>query len=232
MKKGFTYFASIWAVLFIVFNLLCFVTPSEMNGMYKYGGAFWTGYIFIVIAMLSELMCGYIAFGAGNRQKFYYNVPLIKKSYTFMILMMIIGAICMIIPDLPNWIAAIVCGVLLVLNVLSLMKARAGAEIIGEKDDVVKAKTRFIKSLIMDAELLMKNAPSEETKSLCKKVVEEIRYSDSMSHDALSSIETEITIKFDAFKEAVEKEHTDTLAFCEELLILIAERNKKCRLLK
>lgn len=232
MKKGFTYYASIWVVLFIVFNLLCFATPNEMNGMYKYGGAFWAGYVFIVIAMISELICGYVAFGAGNRQKFYYNIPLIKKSYSFMILMMIVGTACMIIPDFPNWFAAIVCGVLLVLNVLSLMKARAGAEIIGEKDDVVNAKTLFIKSLTMDVELLMKSASTDETKVMSKKVYEAVRYSDPMSSDGLSSIETEITLRFVAFKEAIEQNNPEYEKIGNELLVLISERNKKCRLIK
>ena len=63
------------------------------------------------------------------------------------------------------------------------------------------------------------------------KVYEAIRYSDPMSNDALASLESEITIKFKAFENAV----VSGIACAEtanELLILVEERNKKVKVLK
>ncbi len=233
MKKGFAYYIVLWIILFIVFNVFCFATPSELNEMYKYGGAFWAGYVFIVISMISELICGYIAFGAGSRQKIYYNISLVKKSYSFMILMMIVGTVCMIIPDIPNWIASIICGILLSLNVISLVKAYSLAEIISEKDVVIKQKTYFIRTLTIDSELLLNRCYSPDIAVIVKKVYEEIRYSDPVSNDKLSFLEEEILGKFNLFKQAAESNNIDIVEDIScDLLTLISERNKICKLSK
>ena len=95
MKKNFKYFAVIWAILLALFNVICFVTPDEMNGMSKFGGAFWVGYIFITIAFVGQLICAFIAFKAENIEKMFYNVPLISLSFIGLIVMAVVGALTM-----------------------------------------------------------------------------------------------------------------------------------------
>ena len=85
----------------------------------------------------------------------------------------------------------------------------------------------------MDAESLVVKAKSDEIKAELKKVYEAIRYSDPMSNDALTDIETQIKLKFNALSKAVissNAEETETMA--EDLLVLVNDRNKKCKLLK
>ncbi|MBQ9949706.1 MAG: hypothetical protein IJO93_03170 [Clostridia bacterium] len=91
----------------------------------------------------------------------------------------------------------------------------------------------FIKSLTVDAESLMSRAKSETIKAECKKVYEAVRYSDPMSNGALVSIESDITIKFSKLSEAVISENSETVAtLADEIIILLGDRNKKCKLLK
>ena len=79
----------------------------------------------------------------------------------------------------------------------------------------------------------MSRAKSEAVKAECKKVYESVRYSDPMSNSALASVESEITIKFSNLSGAVVSDNFDVVAECaNELVILIGERNKKCKLLK
>ena len=54
MNKNFKYYAGIWAILLVIFNLATFVSPNEAAGMTKFGGAFWVGYIFIALALGEE----------------------------------------------------------------------------------------------------------------------------------------------------------------------------------
>ena len=97
----------------------------------------------------------------------------------------------------------------------------------------VKTKTFFIKSLTVDAESLISRAKSENIKAECKKVYEAVRYSDPMSNDALTSIESDITIKFSKLSEAVVAEDSAAVVIlADEITILLGDRNKKCRLLK
>ena len=54
MKKAFQKYAIIWAIFFVVFNVICFVTPGEAAGMNKFGGAFWAGSSFTVGGFCAE----------------------------------------------------------------------------------------------------------------------------------------------------------------------------------
>ena len=232
MNKNFKYYAGIWAILLVIFNIATFVSPNEAAGMTKFGGAFWVGYIFITLAFIGQLAVSFFAFNAKNMQKFFYKVSLIRISWTGLVLTLIFGVLCMVIPDLPNWIGIIVCFAVLAFNAISLAKANIAADIVSETDDKVKAQTSFIKTLTVDAESLMSRAQNETAKSVAKKVYEAVRYSDPMSNDSLSGIESEIAIKFNQFASEVTANSEDITTIAEELIVLISDRNKRCSLLK
>ena len=200
MNKNFKYYAGIWAILLVIFNIATFVSPNEAAGMTKFGGAFWVGYIFITLAFIGQLAVSFFAFNAKNMQKFFYKIPLIRISWTGLILTLISGVLCMVIPDLPNWIGIIVCFAVLAFNAISLAKANVAADLVGEIDDKIKGQTSFIKTLTVDAESIMSRSQNEAAKAATKKVYEAVRYSDPMSNDGLSGIESEISIKFNQFE--------------------------------
>lgn len=233
MKKIFNYYLIIWAILLALFNVVAFVSPAEAGELSKFGGAFWSGYIFITLAFLGQLAVSYLAFQAENNEKLFLNIPLASISYTGLILTIVFGALCMAIPNLPNWVGIILCFAILAFNAISVVKAKLAGEAVESIDKKIKAKTFFIKSLAVDAETLMLKAKTEEAKSECKKVYEAIRYSDPMSSDALSSEEAGITLKFAELSDAVENGENEKIAeLSKEVVILVEERNKKCRLLK
>ena len=90
----------------------------------------------------------------------------------------------------------------------------------------------FIKKLTADATNLMSKAQTKEAKEIIKKVYEIIRYSDPVSNDALSSIESQITVRFKEFENAICENSEKATSLGEELIILIEDRNTKCKLLK
>ena len=232
MKKLFKLYAIVWIILLAVFNVICFVTPSEAAGMSKFGGAFWAGYIFITIAFIGQLVCAFLALKTDSLLKLFYNIPIIRVSYTGLILTLIFGTLCMVIPDLPNWVGIIVCLLILAFTAIAVIKANAASDIVGSIDTKVKAKTLFIKSLTVDAESLLARASTPEAKEACKKVFESIRYSDPMSNDALSGLESQITLKFNEFSNAVTSGGDNIESLANELVILLGDRNKQCKVLK
>ncbi len=233
MKKGFTSYAICWAILLTLFNLLCFATPAEWYGFNKFGGSFWAGYAVITLAFLGQLACAYKAFRAENAKKFFYNLPLITVSYTGLILTLILGGLCMAIPDVPNWLGAIVGAVVLAFTALAVIKASAAADIVESVDKNVAEKTAFLRKATADAEVILASAKSAEVKAECKKVYEALRYSDPMSNEALSVTETKITAKLDELKAATAADDAEkTKATAGELILLIKERNAKCKALK
>ena len=233
MNKKFKYYAIIWALLLAVFNVICFVTPSEAAGMSKFGGAFWAGYIFITIAFIGQLICAYIALKTDDKTKLFYNIPVIRVSYTGLILTVVFGALCMAIPNLPNWVGIIVCLLVLAFTAIAVTKAKAASDVVEKIDNKVKAQTLFVKSLTVDAESLLAHATTPEAKEACKKVYEAVRYSDPMSSVQLVDIEEQIEGSFKAFSAAIIENDTELAAAkSKNLLVLIDNRNKKCRLLK
>lgn len=233
MKKSFKIYAIIWAILFALFNAICFVTPGEAAGMSKYGGAFWVGYIFITLAFIGQLICSYIAFKPDNLQKLFYHIPLITISYIGLIIMLVVGGLAMAIPNLPNWIGIIVCLLILAFTAIAVITAKAAGTVVSNIDEKIKTNTAFIKELTVEAQNLMSRAKAPMLKNLCTKVYEALRYSDPMSDENLADIETRIKEEFATFTDAVLSNNLDeTESSANELINLINERNSKCKILK
>lgn len=232
MKKRFGFYAISWSVLLVLFNVIAFIAPG-WTGIEKYGASFWIGYVFISVTFLGQLACAWFALKEENMTKLFYKVSLITMSYIGLIITFVVGGLCMLISSLPYWIGIIVCSIVLVANILSLMKATAVIEEVQKIDEKVKLQTAFIKALTLEAESLLAKAQSEAVKTECKKVYEAIRYSDPMSNSALATIENEITQKFTELCDTVAKDNlSGTSTLTCDILALIDNRNKKCRLLK
>lgn len=225
MKKRFGLYAAAWAVLLALFNVIAFVSPGWI-GFEKYDAAFWIGYTFITVTFLGQLVCAWVALKEENSTKLFYKVSLITTSYAGLIVTFVIGGLCMLISPLPYWIGTLICSIVLVANILTVIKAAAAIEEVQKIDDTIKVQTNFIKNLTVDAETLVSKAKTESAKAACKKVYEAVRYSDPRSNEALSEIEESIQLRFAEFSVS------PTAEKAEELLVLVAERNKKCKLLK
>ena len=233
MKKSFKIYSLIWAICLAVFNVITFVTPNEIGDISKFSGSFWVGYTFITIAFLGQLACAFVAFKAENLKKFFYNIPLFSISYGGLVAMLIVGSIFMAIPVLPEWIAIIICVIILAFNAIAIIKATAAADIVSGIDEKIKTQTFFIKSLSVDAQSLITSAKSDELRAEAKKVYEAIRYSDPMANAALSDLDAQIEKQFNAFSDAVKADDAELAKETADTLVeMVERRNQKCKLLK
>ncbi len=234
MKKNFKFYIIIWAVLLAIYNLTVFLVKPIVPGyVINYDARFWISWGVIIATFIGQLICAKIAFDSKNNEKLFLNIPLITQSYTALIVATIVGSILMLIPGCPAWIAAIVCAVVLGFSVISIVKAKAAADIVSEIEDKVKAKTEFIKMLTADAEHLMNTAKTVELKAEAKKVYEAVRYSDPMSNAALVETEMKIEKLFSDFSDAINDGNTENaITLGAEIVSLVDLRNKKCKLLK
>lgn len=232
MKKKSGLYIVIWFVLLALFNVIAFVSVGWI-GQEKYTDSFWIGYAFITASFVGQLICSFVAFKADSAKKQFYRISLIKTSYAGLIASFVVGGLCMLISPLPYWIGILVCAIVLATNAISVAMARAAVDEVERIDKKVKTQTFFIKSLTVDADTLMARAKSEVAKAECRKVYEAVRYSDPMSDDALSSVENQITVKFAELSEAIKIDDANkVIEIANEVVILVGERNKKCRLLK
>lgn len=230
MNRNFKYYIAAWAVLAVIFNVIAFATPA-VAGASKFDGAFWSGYVLIMLALIGQLVCAYFAFKAKSKEQIFLRLSLVTVSYSALILSFVVGAACMLIPNLPNWVGIILCALILGFTAVSVIKANAAVELVHETDARVKEKTAFIRMMTVEADNLMARAQNGEAKAMCKKIYEALRYSDPMSCNALSGTEAEISEKFSAFAAAVKNgENASELA--DELLALIGDRNRMCKVMK
>lgn len=234
MKKNFKSYAIIWAVFLALFNALVFLIRPFMPWFEGFSDPqFWIAWAFILVSFIANLLCAYKAFREENLEKLFYRLPLITVSYTGLIAMLVLGGALMLIPNCPVWIAAVVCAVAAAFTAIAVVKADWAGDAVGEVHEKVKTQTQFIKLLTVDAESLLDRAKSDAVKTECKKVYEAVRYSDPMSNDALSVIEAKITVKMDELSSAVGADDAaKAKEIADELVILVGDRNKKCRALK
>ncbi len=232
MNKNFKFYLSIWAILLALFNVISFVSPGWI-WFDKYTPSFWIGYAFIMLFFIGQLVTAFIAFKTDNSQKLFYNISIIRISFTGLVLSFVFGGIIMLGSPLPYWIGALVCGLILAANAIAVIKAKTAADAVSVIDDRVKAKTYFIKALSIDAENLILAAKTDELKKIAKRVFEAVRFSDPMSNAVLVEIEEKIQSSFADFENAVDAEDSElATSTADDLIALIDTRNKKCKLLK
>lgn len=231
MKKTFKFYTIIWTVLLILFFVIVFVPFSWVKQ--KYTSSFWIGCIFVTISFVAQLICSYFALKEENIKKVFYNVSLIMTSYLGLAVSFVCGCLCMLLPFLPYWFAIVLCSIACAFNIIAVTKTCTAISYVSDIDKKVKKNTIFVKKLVIDAEKLITQAQDETLRAECKKVYEALRYSDPVSHDALSFVESEIAIKFSRFSDAVaEEDFAIVTEIGREILALIGERNAKCKLLK
>lgn len=232
MNQRFKTYALIWAILFAVFQVICFVTPGEMAGVSKFSGSFWIGYAIITIAFIGQLGCAYMALKTEDKTKVFYNIPIIRVSYIGLILTVIVGGVFMAVPTLPNWIGILLSVGILACTAIAVMVAKVDADAVKEIDNKIEEQTYFIKALTTEAENLLSRTKTAEAKAACKKVYEAARYSDPMSNSALVDVENQIVQKFKELTKAVLNGDDAIDGIADDVVALIGDRNKRCKLIK
>ena len=232
--KRFKIYLIVWILLVILFNLCCFVTPSEINGVSKYSGGFWPCYGLVMLALVLHLVFAYKVFSEKNREKQLQNTSITVISFFELALMFIVGAICVLVPAIPYWVGVIACYVVLAFSIIFLLSVKTVGQNAVEANKALNAKTSFMRELTDNAQGLIGLAKTEEARALVTKVYEAIRYSDTVSSEELLAEETAISDGLDALKGLLKSE-TDFEALKDktnELLLQIEQRNNRCKALK
>ena len=215
-----------------VFNVVAFVSANVISPD-GFTDTFWMGYGFTTVAFIGQLVCAYTALKADSAKKMFLNIPIVYISYIGLALMLAAGLVCMLVPVIPYWVCVLVAVSILGFTAISVFEAKAAADIVTEVEEKVKNKTLFIKSLTVYADTVMSGAKSDAVKTECSRVYEAVRYSNPMSADTLLEIESQITLKFNEFSESVKIDNAEKAkVLADELIVLIGDRNLKCKLMK
>ena len=188
MKRIRNYSVS-WILFVILFNIICFVTPNKINGHNKFTGAFWSGYIFIMLAFVINLVFSIYTFTSKNEREQEIHFPIMYVGIFELAIMVIAGGIIMLTPNVSNWIAIVVCySVLVISGVLSLAMDTVGRNAT-DTNMSFNEKTAVWRLVKQDSNLLLRYVSSEDEKRLVNEIIEAIKYSDPVSSEILTLIE-------------------------------------------
>ena len=231
MKKNFKYFGITWIVGFVLFNAITFLIPNEVFGVTRFDkGVFWVAYSLITLSFLAEIATAYKFIKDDGAEKMFLNIPLLRTGYMAVVVSVIVGIVFMIFPVLPAWIGAIVSLLVAGYFVIACVKAIVLSEDVYQKEQQIKTNTSFIKDAVIESANLIARATTEEIRIECQKIYDAFRFSDHVSKSSLKDIETEISNYLSEMKLAVENETIDEVKFTsKKLLILIKERNMRCK---
>lgn len=222
MKKNSTKGYLILGTLFLLVSIIAFVVPTVKTT------AFWVAYAFTTIAFVAQIGIWKIALGKEDTLKSkFLGFPVVHVGIVYLIIQILAFAIFMFAPTLPTWSAIVVCSCIAGISAVCMIAADTGRGEIERVDVKVQRKVFYIKSLQVDVEMLADAEQDTDTKKALEQLAEKIRFSDPMSSEQLSALESSIAFKVDALKIAANK-----MELISELNSLLIERNKKCKLLK
>ena len=233
MKKMFKFYLIAWAIMFVLFNIVVVALPKEFTILgvtyEKFAGVSWVTLIVMELCFLLHLALTAVAMKQNRLSGTFYRLPLIRLSYVCVALTLIVASMAMLV-FIPSWIPLALALLILAVYAFAVLKAEVAAELVEGVDAKTRARTSFIRDLIADADSLLSRAKSEPVKAACKKVFEAMRYSDPVSAYGLVDVEERIKAEFDVLTDAVIADDPKAVsASADELLTLIAERNKKSK---
>ncbi len=226
-KKKLRYLISM-VIILILYNVIVFAVPFTRTQN------FWIGYAFAMVSIVTVLLVFTYIIGRDTALKSkFYGLSLIYIAWMYLIIQLPISLIFMVLPNIPIWICVIVCGLIFGASSIGFIATDASKEEIERIDITVKEKVFYIKSLQVDLEVLLGEASDKLLQKVLKELLETVKYSDPMSHESLSTLESKIESKTYELKEVIASNNIEKAkAMCNEIHNLVIERNKKCKLLK
>lgn len=220
MKKYSAYLAL--GILFVVFSVIIFIIPTEKTT------TFWIAYVFSVAAFGLQVPIWKKTLRQPDLKSKFLGCPILYIGGIFLVIQMIASIVLMFVPGIPHWVTVIVEIMLLGAAGLGLISGGTVREVIEKTEQHVKEKVSFIRLLTVDIEMLAERETDPAVKAALSDLADAVRFSDPMSSDALSGLETEISEKVAALEhELADKEHA-----VAEIRQLLVRRNKMCKALK
>lgn len=221
----------IYAIVFVLFSIVYFISPFEKSSVS------WITCVFSWLAIVASYKITIYAFGKGEdlRSKV-YGVPVFRLGVFYLAVQMglcvgfsVVGALI----DVAVWIAILFEAVLVALVAIGVIVSDNARDIISEVEQSAQVNTRPITYFKLDVEDLVSSCGDADTKKLLEKLAEDIRYSDPVSKPELYDIERSMVEQVGVIESALKQEDYQKVA--EEIQMLsntLESRNRRCKAVK
>jgi hypothetical protein len=225
MKKDVIRSLIVEAVLLAIFHLITFVVP------FAHTEAFWFSYAFGLVALV---LCWCVIYMSlirkANVKSKFYGFPIARIAVIHCMTQLVASLLVMAIgPWIPGWIPMLVYAIGLGVAVIGLI----GAEAVSDEIQVQDTKLKKDVSVMRSAQSKVRQLATQCDEPLLKKLAEEIRYADPVSHESLKDAEADLFAALDQLQQAVADEDMQSVAtLSRQALALLEERNRLCKLSK
>lgn len=220
-KKGIATAAAL--IILALFNVMAFLLPVVHTI------SFWIGYSFVTLSIILFLAVMLFLLHADEKDRTFLRFPLVYIAWIYLVLQVGVGVVQIALFAFPYVLALIIDCVLTGFFIIAILASSAAGEAIEKQEAHVAQKVYFIQNM----QLLVSEIKTDD-RELADKLnllLEDIKYSDPMSHSMLSELEKQIETKIVILKsEVLDKEKAAADIDC--ISDLLKERNQKCKMLK
>ena len=228
-KKKFWWKPLVLALLvFIAFDALVFLLPFRREN------AFWVGYGFTAVSFLIALTTTFLSLGGRQPMKSkYLGLSVFVIAWRYVAVQAVWGVICMLAPDMPLWISLLVSILILCGGLFFILSVQIGADEVRSVGAETERKRDYVQLLYTDVVLLPQRTDDPALKQQLEKLAQQFRFSDPISSEELAALESDIAARVAQLKAGIAAQSAaETRAQAQELSLLLAERNAKCKVLK
>ena len=221
----------VFAVVFIVYQILAFMLP------FVHTGVFWVGYVFGMIAIIVSALIFVLAFGKDDTAKSrFYGFPIERVGLIYFCIQIAFSFLTMAlawIVILPIWPFALVSILLLAAAVLGTVATDITRDEIERQDVQLKKDVSAMRELRSLGNSLVAQCQDADAKTELKSLADMLDYSDPVSNDATVALEAELKTALEEIQQAlVENDSESIVPLCKKAEAMLAERNRLCKLNK
>lgn len=216
------------SIIFVVFCVIAFAVPFHRTAV------FWISFVAGLVAVGIQVFVMKTAFdkGEGVKSKF-YGWPIARVGVTYMAAQMVLSIVFMALAEhAKNWVVIVADVIILAIAAIGFIAADATRDEVERQDVKLKKDVTTMRALQSRARALVGQLDGEAGKAI-EKLSDEFRFSDPVSGDALEEIEEELTQCLNTIQQAVVDGDRDAvLTLCRKASLVLAERNRLCKLNK
>ena len=233
-KKVAGIYAVVWVAVVALYNIIVFAIPEKINDVSRFTGMFWAGYVLMMLLFVVQAVTTFLAFRKlGPGKSLLFRLPLLKTSIGSIVIIFPISVLFMIFPNTPTWIGVILIAIIVFATVIMFARAALLPAVVEGVENKVRAASVFIRSNTAELEGLLGTSDKDAINKNIETVYEAFKYSDPISIDELTSLETNITEELIVFKDAIKDGNEEKIDKQTKLITtLLNQRNAKVKALK
>lgn len=206
------------AIALIVLCVVAFAIPTEKTAV------FFIALVFTFIAFATQPVLWHAAAGGRDR---YAGIPPVYIGIVYLLVQCVAFAVFLFATTLPAWSAIVTCVLIAGLFALFALGTLSGRNHIDRVQENIQEKVFYLRALQSDVEVLALRQADPALRASLDHIAQLLRYSDPMSHVSLAPLEDDIRAKIGLLADA-----PDIGKAIDEIVLLLDERNRKCRILK